>query len=318
MTARRLRATWPRSGAGSRRPPPCAPRDRAWCPVRADCRARTAGRAAIQPSTNVVVDALVHVDALDAAARLAGVEVRAVDEVLDRVRDVGVVPHVRRIAAAELEPRADEARRGCPLHGVTARDRAREGDEVDARIADRRAPCPRDSCAAPGSTPSGRPASRKQSANRSAHSGVCAECLSTTALPGEHRRHDAVDGDQVRVVPRRDRQHDAERLAAHEAREVGLRSRVDVGERVRRRSRSCDAHARACRALRSARNGSAGPSASVSSSAIASRRSSNARRNASAAPLRRASGTERQARCASRAAASAASTSSGPASGRSA
>ena len=50
-----------------------------------------------------------HVDALDAAARLAGVEERAVDEVLDRVGEVGVGAHIGRILAAELEPDADEA-----------------------------------------------------------------------------------------------------------------------------------------------------------------------------------------------------------------
>ncbi|MDT4885861.1 hypothetical protein FQZ97_1221480 [compost metagenome] len=32
-------------------------------------------------------------------------------------------------------------------------------------------------------TPSGRPASAKAATMRSAHSGVCAECLSSTALP---------------------------------------------------------------------------------------------------------------------------------------
>ena len=35
----------------------------------------------------------------------------------------------------------------------------------------------------PGTAPSGRPAASKASAKRSAHSGVCAECFSTTALP---------------------------------------------------------------------------------------------------------------------------------------
>ena len=45
-----------------------------------------------------------HVDALDAAARLAGVEERAVDEVLDGVGQVGVRPDIGRILAAELQP----------------------------------------------------------------------------------------------------------------------------------------------------------------------------------------------------------------------
>ena len=130
-----------------------------------------------------VVDALVHVDALHPAARLAGVEVRAVDEVLDGVREIGVVAHVRRIAAAELEPDADEARGGRALHGMAAGDRAGERDEVDARIADRRARCLRDSVQHLEHAVRQAGFAAAQLAKRSAHSGVCAECLSTTALP---------------------------------------------------------------------------------------------------------------------------------------
>ena len=130
----------------------------------------------------VVVELLVHVDALDAAAGLAAVEERAVDEILDGVREIRIVTHIRGIAAAELEARADEALRHGALNGVPARDRAGERNERDARVlhdalrvlvremqhlehAFRQA------------------GFAKHSAKRSAHSGVCAECFSTTALP---------------------------------------------------------------------------------------------------------------------------------------
>ena len=52
-----------------------------------------------------------HVDALDAAARLAGVEHGAVAQRRGRALDVGhVVAHVVRVLAAELELGADHAR----------------------------------------------------------------------------------------------------------------------------------------------------------------------------------------------------------------
>ena len=46
------------------------------------------------------------------------------------------------------------------------------------------------------------------------------------------RRYHAVDRDQVGIIPGRDREHDAERLAPQEAAESVLRPRVDVGERI--------------------------------------------------------------------------------------
>ena len=58
-----------------------------------------------------IMHPLVHVDALNPAAALSGIEVCAVDQVIDGVRDVGVVAHVGRVAAAEFEPRADKALR---------------------------------------------------------------------------------------------------------------------------------------------------------------------------------------------------------------
>jgi hypothetical protein len=84
-----------------------------------------------------VVHVLVHVDALDGAARLARVVERAVDELRDRVREVRVGADIRRVLPAELERDALERpvrRRRRALHGPSPRDGAREGHEGDERV----------------------------------------------------------------------------------------------------------------------------------------------------------------------------------------
>jgi hypothetical protein len=68
----------------------------------------------------VVVHRFVHVDALDRAARLAGVEERAVDVLGDRELEIGVGPHVRRVLAAELEAERHEGARRRLLDGAAA------------------------------------------------------------------------------------------------------------------------------------------------------------------------------------------------------
>ena len=55
-----------------------------------------------------VVERFVDIDALDAAAGLPAVEERAVDQILDRVRQVGVGADIGGVLAAELEADADE------------------------------------------------------------------------------------------------------------------------------------------------------------------------------------------------------------------
>ena len=53
-------------------------------------------------------------------------------------------------------------------------------------------------------------------------------------VAGHERRHHAVHGDQVRVVPRGDGEDHAQRLAPHEAREILLGAGVEIRERLRR------------------------------------------------------------------------------------
>ena len=58
--------------------------------------------------------------------------------------------------------------------------------------------------------------------------------LEDDRVAGHQRRHDSVDGGEVGIVPGRDHEHDAERLAADEAAEARLRLRLEIGERPRR------------------------------------------------------------------------------------
>src|SRR5438477_588542 len=58
-----------------------------------------------------VIQRGVHVDTLDAAAALAGVVERAVDEVGDGVVEVRIGRHVGRVLPTELQPDVDEALR---------------------------------------------------------------------------------------------------------------------------------------------------------------------------------------------------------------
>src|SRR5439155_8741013 len=57
----------------------------------------------------LLVERSIDVGALDGAAALSGVVASAVDHVLDRLVEIGVARHVRRVLSAELEPDVDEA-----------------------------------------------------------------------------------------------------------------------------------------------------------------------------------------------------------------
>src|SRR5205085_1069790 len=68
------------------------------------------------------------------AARLAGVEERAVDEVLDCRLERRIGTHISRVFSAELEAQADEAACRGSLHRMPARHGPGEGDERNPRI----------------------------------------------------------------------------------------------------------------------------------------------------------------------------------------
>ena len=72
-----------------------------------------------------------HVDALDAAAALAGIVEGAVDQVLDGVVELGVGADIGRVLAAELEAERREGPGRCALDLASAGDRAGEVGMVD-------------------------------------------------------------------------------------------------------------------------------------------------------------------------------------------
>src|SRR5438046_2301383 len=97
--------------------------------------AASMSRVQIDPARPTVDERVVHVrmhiDALDAAAALPGIEIGSVDDVLDRVLEIGVSAHIGRILAAQLEPDARERSGGRALDLLAGADRTRETDLVD-------------------------------------------------------------------------------------------------------------------------------------------------------------------------------------------
>src|SRR5271170_1192650 len=86
------------------------------------------------PGGEAVVDALMDVNALQATAGLAGIEIRTINNIFYRVSHVGIVPHINRIASAKLKPYSNKAFGGYPLHGVASGNGSGESDKVDAAI----------------------------------------------------------------------------------------------------------------------------------------------------------------------------------------
>jgi len=145
------------------------------------------------------------------------------------MREIRIVTHVRGIAAAELEPGADKPSCRRPLHGVPARDRPGEGNEIHARVTDDalRVGMAHVQCL--------ERSLRQPCLTQALFKPFCAQrCLRRVLehddVARHERRHDAVHGNQVRVIPRGDGEHHAEGLAAQEAMEPRLGTDVDVGE----------------------------------------------------------------------------------------
>ena len=78
----------------------------------------------------IVINRVLNVDALNAAARLAGIEKSAINQILHRMADVGVGAHIGWILAAQFQPDADETPGRGGLDHFPARDRTGKGDEV--------------------------------------------------------------------------------------------------------------------------------------------------------------------------------------------
>jgi hypothetical protein len=85
-----------------------------------------------------------HIDALDAAAALPGIEEGTIDEVFDGVVELGVGADIGRILAAELEAERGEGAGSGAFDPAAALDRAGEVDVVDlARTSSSITPIPK-------------------------------------------------------------------------------------------------------------------------------------------------------------------------------
>ena len=165
-----------------------------------------------------------------------GVEHGAVHQVLDGVREIRVGAHVGGVLAAQLQPGADEAIGGRLLHRVAAGDRAGERDEVDQRRGDhsRRLVM--------GAVHELEHALRQSGVLERLGEALRAQrrlirVLQHHGVAGHERGHHRVHRGEIGVVPRRQHQHHAERLAADEAAEAVLRPGIEVRQCLR-----CDRH----------------------------------------------------------------------------
>ena len=77
------------------------------------------------------INRTLHVNALDAATALPGIEERAVDQRFHGVIEPRVGTHIRRVVATQLQADRDEAPGSRALHGSAADDRTREAHTVD-------------------------------------------------------------------------------------------------------------------------------------------------------------------------------------------
>ena len=177
-------------------------------------------------SDEVVVDAVLHVDAVGADAGLAHVAELRDHRALDRGIEIGVVEDDERRVAAELE--ADLLhRRGRLAHQQLA-DLGRAGEGRRSAPRDGRSAPRRSRCALPVTTlrtPGGMPARSASTASASAVSGVSLAGLHHHRAAGGERRADLARDHRGREIPRRDRRDDADRLADDDDAGVGAVAR---------------------------------------------------------------------------------------------
>ncbi|MNQ81273.1 hypothetical protein D3C85_962860 [compost metagenome] len=161
----------------------------------------------------------VHVDAFDGAAALPGVEETAVHQVCHGVLEIGIGAHIARVLATQFQAHAEETAHGGSLH-----DRA--GLHGTGEVHLMHAPGGDDGRGLPVieqqvvEQPIGQvgPAHRlgETLADQQGLRGV----LENHAVARHQRRDDRVHRREVRIVPRRDHQHRAHRLALDQAAET--------------------------------------------------------------------------------------------------
>ena len=161
-----------------------------------------------------VVDGVLHVEALDADAQLAGVGEAAADRTLHGSVEIGVGEHDHRVLAAELTRERDEAPPALLGHDASGGGGAGEHDVVDG--VDER-------CAELGAGPGDDPEQvvRETRFEEQVHDGESGERglrvgFEDDAVPGQQGRDGIADGQRDRVVPRADDADQALGLVVHD------------------------------------------------------------------------------------------------------
>jgi hypothetical protein len=190
-----------------------------------------AGDAIDESLDETIVKALVHIDALDAAAALSGIEERPVDKILDREFESGVGAHIGRVLAAEFQAeRGERSGRGA-FDRAAARHRSREIDMIDAARADhpRRRFVIHDEMR---EQTFGQVGAVHGSLESVADENGLRCMFQDDRIASEQRRRDRIDGSQIGIVPRRDDKHDPRRHALDQAAKARLLSRNDRSQRL--------------------------------------------------------------------------------------
>ncbi len=178
-----------------------------------------------------------HVNALDAAAALAGIEGRAIHQCINGSVQIRVFHDIARILSAQFQPHAGKGSGSGFLHGTATCDRAGEIDEVERTGGNQLFAC----CVVEEQVL--KHVSRHACFHEGAHHALTnQQCLSRMLdddrIASHQRRSDRVDCRHVGVVPRRDDEDDAMRLALYAARKGG--APLDLDRRQRLCGHACD------------------------------------------------------------------------------
>jgi hypothetical protein len=179
-----------------------------------------------------VVDALVHVHALDAAAALARVVEGAVGDGGGSPRDVHVVRDVDGVLAAELELRLQHPRARDGRDPLARRVGAGEEDRVDGGVKQRGAHVARADHGLEDVAGNARLAQRLGDGEPRERGDLAG--LVQDGVPGQERRHEDVRAHEVGIVPRAHVGDDAQRLARDDLPQPRLAMDLLVGEDARR------------------------------------------------------------------------------------
>ncbi|MNY03360.1 hypothetical protein D3C86_1359730 [compost metagenome] len=175
------------------------------------------------------VDFLVDVDAFHGAATLPGIEETAVHQIFHRMLKVGVCPDIGRVFSAELQAHAEKLSAGGAFHDLASLHGTGEVHLLHAPASNDR----------PGrhmveqqilEQPLGQFCATHGLGKTLAHQQGLRCMFEDHTVAGHQRRDDCVHRGQVRVIPRSDHQHRAQRLAFDIALETRLGLRLYSGQ----------------------------------------------------------------------------------------